>query len=191
MTLPAIYTSAHVDSRQTVEWDSDSFTVRCAVEHASPSSSETGGSFSEELERRFDIVPRTYVITAGTLSMLLDSEKRLKELDFYTNAEKWVECAFPYVDALSGTPHIEAIFDENGHATMMDPDVFYEPRRGTLYLSWSNSSTWCAVAPRIALGVGSDHRLTQIRLDGLFVETTKQGPKGLWAKLLRRDGAGT
>ncbi|MDR5767682.1 MULTISPECIES: hypothetical protein [unclassified Caballeronia] len=72
-------------------------------------------NLSEEIDRRCDIHPPIYVITAGTLSMVLDSDKRLKGFDVYTNPEKWVACSLPLRGAVQETPHIETSFDANGH----------------------------------------------------------------------------
>ncbi|BCQ27384.1 hypothetical protein NK8_55730 (plasmid) [Caballeronia sp. NK8] len=186
MTPPTIHTTAHVESHARVQWDSEGFTVHCEIDYLPSASYKTTGNLSEALEQRFAIVPATYVITAGTLSMLLDSEKRITEFDFYTNPTEWAKATSPFFDAIPGTPHIDAIFDDNGHSeAMRDPDVLYEPRRGTLYLSWGDALRWHGVAQQVALGVGPDNRLAQLRIDGLFVEAEKLEPKRRWTRLFR------
>ncbi|WP_231337422.1 hypothetical protein [Paraburkholderia sprentiae] len=79
--------------------------------------------------------------------------------------------------AADATPHIDTEFDEHGHAEDMGtPVVFYEPRQGTLYLSWGAACHWYAIAPALAFGVADDNRLAQIRLHGLTLAPRRGNP---------------
>jgi hypothetical protein len=146
--------------------------VSCEVDY-SPSASppEPQSSLSDLLDARFGIDPPSYVLTAGTLSMLLDQQRRLVRLDFYTNPGQWtVRGAEPLADPADRTAHIETQFDQHGHAEDMGaPVVFYEPGHGALYLSWGPASHWYGIAPALAIGVADENRLTQIRLLGLTI----------------------
>jgi len=109
--------------------------------------------------------------------MLLDSEKRLKGFDFYTNPARWRACTFPFFEAVPATLRFEAGFDENGVGESMDaPVVFHDPGRRMLYLSWGEASRWHAIAPTLALGVADDDTLAQIRLGGVCVQTAPNRP---------------
>jgi hypothetical protein len=141
------------------------------------------------IDERLNIRTREYVINAGMLSMLFDSEKRLEAFDFYTNPKQWTVCSIAFVEAVPRTVQIDAVFDINGQGeSLAEPATLYEPRRGTLYLSWGEASIWYALAPCLAFGVTNDNRLAQIRLDGLYIQQDlpKKNPVALWAMLRRR-----
>lgn len=102
--------------------------------------------------------------------MLVDQHHRITGLDFYTNPERWTVRTSELADPSDEIPHIESEFDAHGHADDMGaPEVFYEPRDGTLYLSWGNVSHWYGIGPTLAIGIDDEHRLTQIRLHGLTI----------------------
>src|ERR1700761_304321 len=182
MKPPTLYATAHVDALATIQWDEESFTVSCKIDYLTqPDSVEPGIGLSESIEQHLNIHPPVYVITGGMLSLFLDAEKRLERLDFYTNPAGWANCSFPFVDASTETLRIEASFDKNGQGeSIREPDVFYEPVRGTLYLVWDDVSAWSAIAPSLALGIATDKSLGQIRLDGLFVRRSEQERIGPW-----------
>jgi hypothetical protein len=173
MKHPTVYTTVPTTGvSATVRWDEESFTVSCEVNYSRlPSPPEPQNSLSDLLDARFSIGAPSYVLTAGTVSMLLDQHRRLARLDFYTNPERWtVRVSEPLALPTDRSPHIETEFDEHGHAEDMGaPVVFYEPRQGTLYLSWGPVSHWYGIAPALAIGVADDERLTQIRLHGLTI----------------------
>ncbi|EEA01957.1 hypothetical protein BH160DRAFT_2758 [Burkholderia sp. H160] len=171
MKHPTVYTTTPATGvSATVRWDEESSTVFCEVNY-SPSPPEPQNSLSDSLDARFGIGAPSYVLTAGTLSMLLDRHRRLAGLDFYTNPERWtVRTSEPLAAPTDGTPHIETEFDEHGHAEDIgSPVVLYEPSHGTLYLSWGPVSHWYGIAPALAIGVADDNRLTQVRLHGLTI----------------------
>ncbi|MBC8721816.1 hypothetical protein OKW38_003272 [Paraburkholderia sp. MM5496-R1] len=182
MKHPTVYTTAPATGvSATVRWDEESSTLFCEVNYSPlPSPREPQSSLSDLLDVRFGIGTPSYVLTAGTLSMLLDQHRRLTRLDFYTNPERWtVRMSEPLTDPTDRTPHIETEFDEHGHADDMEPPVIvYEPRDGTLYLSWGPVSHWYGIAPALAIGVADDKRLTQIRLHGLTIppRSSKSAP---------------
>ena len=153
--------------RITAHWDNEGSTLSCEIDYGVEASEAT---LSASLDRAFNIVQRDYILTGGTFSMALDPQKRLKDWDIFTNPAQWIECAFPFIEATSGTPHLDAAFDENRRAESMGaPRIFYEPHRGTVYLAWDEAGAWHAVGPTLALGVTSDQHLAQIRLDGVFI----------------------
>ncbi|SIT47442.1 conserved hypothetical protein [Paraburkholderia piptadeniae] len=174
----------------SAHWDAESSTVSCDIEYAA-APEENRTTLRDEIDRQFNITAPTYFITGGMFSMALDSQKRIKDWDIYTNPARWTEYTLPFADATPATPIIDTVFDRNGRAEDMgEPDTYYEPLRGTLYLSWSEATAWYAVAPSLALGVMSDDTLAQIRLDGLFVQRAAHGPTGRWTRLLRCLRAG-
>ncbi|MCC8391869.1 hypothetical protein LJ656_04645 [Paraburkholderia sp. MMS20-SJTR3] len=162
-----VHTTAPATStRATAHWDEESSTVSCEV-HYSPAHPPQS-RLSDKLDAQLGIAAPSYVLTAGTLSMLLDRERRLIGLDFYTNPEQWIACGTRLADPTTVTPHIDAEFDAHGHAADLDaPQVFYEPSGGTLYFSWGPASAWYGIASTLAVGVAEDKRLAQIRVDGL------------------------
>ncbi|ADG14650.1 hypothetical protein BC1002_0549 [Paraburkholderia atlantica] len=170
MKHPTVHTTAPITGVcATLLWDEGSFTVSCEVRYPIlPSPPESQNSLSTLLDTRFGIGTPSFVVTAGTLSMLLDQQHRLTGLDFYTNPQRWTVTTSELADPTDATPHIETEFDQHGHAEDMGPPVvFYEPRHHTLYLSWGPVARWYGIAPALAIGVADDNRLTEIRLRGL------------------------
>ncbi|MCC8401297.1 hypothetical protein LJ655_05195 [Paraburkholderia sp. MMS20-SJTN17] len=173
MKHPTVHTTAPTPGvSATARWDEESFTVFCEVNCPPlPSPPEPQASLSDVLDARFGIGAPAYVMTAGTLSMHLDQQRRLAGLDFYTNPERWtVRIAEQFTDPANRTPHIETQFDEHGHAQDIGaPEVFYEPRHGILDLSWGSVTHWYGIAPTLAIGIDDHKRLTRIRLYGLTI----------------------
>ncbi|MGF6807981.1 hypothetical protein OKW30_003107 [Paraburkholderia sp. Clong3] len=172
MKHPTVYTSPPATGVSAiVRWDEQSSTLTCEVKYPPlPSPPEPQNNLSDLLDARFRIGAPSCVLTAGTLSMLVDQHRRLIGLDFYTNPERWTVRTSELADPTDETPHIESEFDAHGHAHDMGaPEVFYEPRDGTLYLSWGTVSHWYGIASALAIGVDEDKRLTQIRLRGARV----------------------
>jgi hypothetical protein len=154
-----------------------------------PALEETRKTLRDEIDRQFNIVAPTYLITGDMFSMALDSLKRIKDWDIRINPARWSDYTLPFADAMPATPIVDAVFDANGRAGGVGaPDIYYQTQRGTLYLSWGEASIWYALAPSLAFGVTSDNRLAQIRLDGLYIQQdqAKQNPVGLWARLRQR-----
>jgi hypothetical protein len=190
MSQVYVHVAEYVNPTANVCWDEDGHSVICKIDYAVRSLHEKSNpDLSQIIDEQFNIRSQEYVINAGTLSMLFDSEKRVKAFDFYTNPKQWVVCSIPFVEAVPRTMRIDALFDKNGQGeSMAEPAALYEPRRGTLYLSWGEASIWYALAPSLAFGVTNDNQLAQIRLDGLYIQQdqAKQNPVGLWARLRQR-----
>jgi hypothetical protein len=177
----SVHTNDQVDSSTDVHWDREGSTVSCTVEYM-PASAPGVPTLSEKLDQRFSIGKPVYILTGGSFSMSLDSQKRIKDWDLYTNPVRWSRCALPFAEAIPATVHIDAAFDENGRSDDMgEPDIFYEPQRGALYLSWAESSIWYAVAPGLALGVTEERHFAQLRVDGLSVPDARH--LSLWGRL--------
>jgi len=173
-------------------WDADSLTVSCDIEYTSaPFSDEGRMTLSTELDKQFGIAPPNFVLTGGTFSMALDSRKRIVDWDIFTNPTRWSERPLHFAEATSATLHIDAAFDENGHGDDMgEPEVIYEPRRGTLYLSWGDAIHWYSIGSSLALGVTGENHLAQIRLDGLHVPKPQHLKPRLRDSLRKRFGFG-
>jgi len=190
MSQVYVHVAEYANPNANVLWDEDGHSIICKLDYEVQSAhQELNPDLSQVIDEQFNIRSQEYVINAGMLSMLFDSEKRIKAFDFYTNPKQWAVCSIPFVEAVPRTLRIDAFFDKNGQSeSMSEPATLYEPQRGTLYLSWAEASTWYALAPSLAFGVTNDNRLAQIRLDGLYIEQelTDQNPVGLWAKLRRR-----
>ncbi|GJH21610.1 hypothetical protein CBA19CS22_33730 [Caballeronia novacaledonica] len=160
----------------TTHWDDEGSTLSCEVDYSVAHGAKAEpDTLSDRLNRDFNIVARNYVLTGGTFSLVLDSQKRIKDWDIFTMPAQWIDCAFPFIEAAPGIPHLHASFDENRHAeTLGVPEIFYEPNRGTLYLSWAEAITWHAIGAALALGVSSDSRMAQLRLDGVLIPKRDQ-----------------
>ncbi|SMG13174.1 hypothetical protein SAMN06265784_101633 [Paraburkholderia susongensis] len=74
---------------------------------------------------------------------------------------------------------------------MGEQEVFYEPQRGTLYISWGDATNWYSIGPSLALGVTSESHFVQIRLDGLVVPEPEHKNPGFWESLRKRFGFGS
>ncbi|MCC8394650.1 hypothetical protein LJ656_18825 [Paraburkholderia sp. MMS20-SJTR3] len=91
----------------------------------------------DEIDRQFNLVQPTYVITGGMFSMVLDSQKRIRDWDIYTNPARWTRQTLPRADARPATPIVDAAFDGNGHAQDIgEPEIHYDAQRGTICLCW-------------------------------------------------------
>ena len=184
MTPISVHIAEHIYSSVEVHWDRESSTVFCTVEYL-PASAPNEPSLSEQLDKQFHIGEPHYVLTGGAFSMSLDSQKRIRNVDLYTNADRWRIGASPFLEAIPATVHIDAAFDDNGRADDMgEPDISYEPEHGTLYLCWTEAATWYAIAPGLALGVTAECHFAQLRLDGLFMPTLE--PLSLWKRFRQR-----
>ena len=175
-----------------IRWDEEGSSVSCELKYSIPPvNEECNRTLREKIDQQFNIKPQNYLITGGMFSMALDSQKRVKDWDIYTNPAQWTEYTLPYAETLPATLIIEAEFDKNGHTEDIgEPEIYYEPQRGTLYLIWDDVSVWYAIAPCLAIGVTKRNHLAQIRLDGLFVSRIMKETTGRCARLLRRFGIG-
>ncbi|WP_322046139.1 hypothetical protein [Paraburkholderia sp. J67] len=183
----AVRVGEYIESIVEITWDGQGNSVMCDVRYiaANPPGVPT---LSEQLDQKFNITERNYILTGGFFSMALDPQGRIMDWSIYTNPNRWIRGERRFEEGIPATVHIDAEFDENRHGSIGEPTEFYEPVRGTFYLSWGEASTWYALAPALALGVTGDNGLAQIRLDGLHVQTVGQEPTGFWAMLRRRFG---
>ncbi|MGF6815529.1 hypothetical protein OKW33_002335 [Paraburkholderia atlantica] len=127
MKHPTVYTTTPATGvSAVVRWDEQSSTLTCEVTYpplAAPPDPQN--NLSDLLDARFGIGAPPYVLTAGTLSMLVDQHHRLTGLDFYTNPERWTVRTSAFADPSEEIPHIDSEFDAHGHADDMGaPEVF-------------------------------------------------------------------
>ncbi|WP_395068853.1 hypothetical protein [Paraburkholderia silvatlantica] len=176
-----------IDTIVETTWDEPGHSIMCNIKYIAVNQPRVP-TLSEKLDRKFNITEQSYILIGGFFSMALDPQKRIVNWSIYTNPNRWIRGERGFEEAVPATAHIDAEFDESGRAYTGEPTEFYEPIRGTFYLSWGEVSTWYAIAPTLAVGVANDNTLAQIRLDGLHVQTTDQKATGLWGKLRHRLG---
>jgi hypothetical protein len=169
MTPISVYVAEQVDSSADVRWDRESSAVLCTVEYM-PTSAPDAPTLSEHLDKQLGIGGPHYVLTGGAFSMSLDSRKRIRDVELYTNPDRWSIGVRPFLETMPATVYFGVAFDDNGRADDIgEPDIFYEPERGTLYLCWTEAANWYEVAPGLAFGVTHERHFAQLRLDGLFM----------------------
>ncbi|WP_233866847.1 hypothetical protein [Paraburkholderia adhaesiva] len=183
----AVRIGEHIDAIAETTWDAYGHSIMCNIRYIDVNPPRVP-TLSEKLDRQFNIIEQSYILTGGFFSMALDPQKRIVDWSIYTNPNRWIRGERGFEEAVPATAHIDAEFDENGRAYTGEPTEFYEPIRGTFYLSWGEISTWYAIAPTLAIGVANDNTLAQIRLDGLHVQTGNQQVEGLWSRLRHRFG---
>jgi hypothetical protein len=151
-------------------WDGEGFTVTCAVSYPRALPRQPQAPLRDEIDDQFGLRPQSFLITAGTLSLSLDADNRLAAFDFYTNASEWRASALEPVEASQSVLRFSAAFDELGRASeATEADVFYDAGTATICLSWGAVDDWHLLATNLSIGLATDGRLMQIRVDGLSV----------------------
>lgn len=151
-------------------WDDEGTTVSCSIGYPHACRPESNALLREALDEQFHIASPSYVVTAGTLTLSLDAERRLVEFDLYTNATKWVACELESIEGTPSVPCFTAPFDALGRTSEdKEPSALYDATTGTLCLSWGSAEQWLLVALTLQLGLATDGRLMQTRMGGIFL----------------------
>ncbi|MGV2292961.1 hypothetical protein AAHK20_29930 [Trinickia sp. YCB016] len=171
-------------------WDGEGFTMTCAVSYPRKLPQQPQAPLRDAIDDQFGLSPQSFLITAGTLSLSLDADNKLVAFDFYTNASDWRAAALEPVEASQSVLRFSAPFDEFGRVgEAREADVFYDARTGTICLSWGTVNDWHLLAANLSIGLATDGRLMQIRVDGLSVpeqdRTRSPGAAG-WLGAARR-----
>lgn len=144
--------------------------MTCAVSYPRTLPQQPRAPLRDAIDDQFGLRPQSFLITAGTLSLSLDADNKLVAFDFYTNASDWRASALEPAEASKSVLRFSAPFDEFGRASeAREADVFYDARTGTICLSWGAADDWHLLAANLSIGLATDGRLMQIRVDGLSV----------------------
>jgi hypothetical protein len=175
-----------IDSKSEFTWDDHGYSLMCNITYIATYPPKAL-NLSEKLDLQFNITEHNYILTGGFFDMMLDPQKRIIDWSIYTNPKQWIRTERTFEEAVPASASINADFDENRRTTMGKPKEFYEPIRGAYYLSWTESAKWYEIAPGVALGVTTENRFAELRLDGCFPPEEKQKVEriSIWTKLKR------
>ncbi len=173
-----------------VAWCGESYNVSCLLTYSARMHSETPFPVRDALDRQFGIHEPVYSIVIDTITLSLDVECRLIELDMYTNARQWRIESLPQPAAMPCAAVWHAAFDSTGRASEpIAPDEIYDPAAQVFSLSWGDADVWHVIASGVTLGLSQEGAVRQIRLSGLHVpedEYRGEAPSANWLAKVRQ-----
>lgn len=192
-TLTIIPRPATLPACVEVTWEPTIQNLYCTIRYPDQQRSASGATpLRDLLDARWPVAQPRRMIVAGQLSIGLDAEERLHDLDIRTDlAAGTVQ---PINRATEGfvQPYTQASFDDAGDAVCAAIEAaLYDAEQGVVCLSWGPAHHWCAVAPTLALGLGADGALMKILVSDLRLPAIKPRPKRAWERLSKKFGRTT
>ncbi|MGB3435560.1 hypothetical protein [Achromobacter sp.] len=175
-------------ARVEILWDADVQNLYCTIEYPERDRSKhESTALRDMLDAQWPLPQPRRMIFGGHLSMGLDAEERLSNLDILTNATDWILHPLAPVSADFMQPYIQVAFEEHGDAECAPiEEVLYDADQGIFCLSWGEAQRWCNVAPTLALGLAADGSLMKIQLSDFRFSEPKCRAESAWERLKRK-----